>query len=306
MRITNNMTAELITRELYRTQQRLLDSQIKVATGKKINKPSDDPIGMGKVLDYRTIIASIEQYNDNIAFGKNQLEFTETILDQIETMLNDAKEWALKYATGSNISANAALIEVQSLYEDIMDLANTKIGNNYIFAGHVTNNAPFSRDADGIQGTADDWVASYTGDDGDIEVSVADNVQVKINATGQDIFDVGGTGGGTDIFAALQGLIDALSTNNSAAAYAEVANLQSSIDQVQSVTTECSVYYGRLESSENFLVKYKSNIEDMLSDVENADPAQAIVEMQLHETAYTTCLEVASRIIQPSLVDFLQ
>jgi flagellar hook-associated protein 3 FlgL len=286
------MTAELITRDLYRAQQLLLEAQIKVATGKRINKPSDDPIGMGKVLDYRKIISSIEQYNENIIHGKNQLEITSTILDEIDTLLNEAKEWAQEFGSGSDASASAALLEIKGLYDSIMDLANTKIGNNYIFAGHETNIAPFSRDAN--------YTATYSGDDGDFKVMVGDNVQVKINATGQDIFD-----GGTDVFGALEDLINALEANDPAAAFAQVANLQSSIDQVQGVATETSVYYNRLESSENFLIKYKSNIEEMLIDTEDVNAEEAIIEMQLQELAYTTCLETAARIIQPSLVDFV-
>ena len=298
MRVTNKMTADLITQDLYRAQQLLLDAQVKVATGKRINKPSDDPIGMGKVLDYRKIISTIDQYNENIVHGKNQLEFTSTILEEIESLLNQAKNWALEFGSGSDMSASAALIEVKSLYDEIMDLANTKIGNNYIFGGHVTNSAPFSRDAD--------YDANYTGDNGDITVLVGNNVQVKINANGEDIFAVDGAGGGTDAFGALERLINALGTNDSAAAFAEVANLDSAIDQVQGISTETSVYYGRMKSSENFLIKYKSNIEDMLYETENMDPAQAVVEMQLQEAAYITCLETASRIIQPSLVDFIK
>ncbi|MBW1764023.1 MAG: flagellar hook-associated protein FlgL [Deltaproteobacteria bacterium] len=298
MRVTNQMTADLITQDLYRAQQLLLDAQVKVATGKKINKPSDDPIGMGKVLDYRKIISTIDQYNENIVHGKNQLEFTSTILEEIEALLNQAKNWALEFGSGSDMSASAALIEVKSLYDEIMDLANTKIGNNYMFGGHVTNSAPFSRDAD--------YDANYTGDNGDITVLVGNDVQVKINANGEDIFAVDGAGGGTDAFGALERLINALGSNDSAAAFAEVANLESAIDQVQGISTETSVYYGRMKSSENFLIKYKSNIEDMLYETENMDPAQAVVEMQLQEAAYITCLETASRIIQPSLVDFIK
>jgi flagellar hook-associated protein 3 FlgL len=298
MRVTNKMTADLITRDLYRAQQLLLDAQVKVATGKRINKPSDDPIGMEKVLDYRKIISTIDQYNENIDHGKNQLEITSTILEEVEALLTEAKNWAVQFGSGSDMSASAAIIELKSLYDEIMDLANTKIGNNYIFGGHVTNSAPFSRDAN--------YDADYTGDNGDITVLVGDNVHVKINANGEDIFSVDGAGGGTDVFGALERLINALETNDSTAAFAEVANLEGAVAQVQSISTETSVYYGRMESSENFLIKYKSNIEDMLNEIENMDPAQAIVEMQLQEAAYITCLETASKIIQPSLVDFIK
>jgi len=307
MRVTNRQVAEAITRDIYKNHQLLLDAQIRVSSGKKILRPSDDPIGMRKVLDYRKILSSIDQYNRNIDHGKTQIELTETALDEIDSMLTEAKKWALEYGSGNNDDLReTALINVQSIYESIMDLANTKIGDSYIFGGHVTNTAPFSRDADGIPGTADDYTASYGGDDGDITVLVSDNVEVKINATGRDIFDVGGVGGGTDIFASLEALINALDTNDPAAAFAEVTNISNGIEQVQDVATESAVYYGRLESAESHLIQYKSNIQDMLGETEDVDMAQAIVELQLQETAYLTCLESAAKIIQPSLVDFVK
>ncbi len=104
----------------------------------------------------------------------------------------------------------------------------------------------------------------------------------------------------------LESLINALNNSDPAAAFAEVTNIASAIDQVQDVATESAVYYGRLESAENHLIQYESNIQDALSETEDVDMAQAIVELQLQEIAYITCLESAARIIQPSLVDFVK
>ncbi|RLC29340.1 MAG: flagellar hook-associated protein 3 [Deltaproteobacteria bacterium] len=298
MRVTNRMTADLISREIYRTQQLLLKAQVKVATGKKINRPSDDPIGMGKLLDYRKIISSVDQWQENITHGKSRLKMTSTVLDQVDTLLKQAKEWAMKFATGSDTTTDSALIEVKNLYDAIMNLANTRLGNDYIFSGHRTHTVPFSRD--------ENYNAAYAGDDGDIHIITGETNRVKINATGRDTFDVGATGGGTDIFGALKELIDAMEAHDPTAAQAVVADLQDAIDQVQNVSTQTSISYNQMVSVDDFLKKYKSNIEDMLGETENADPARAIVEMQLLETTYTACLETASRVIQPSLVDFLR
>jgi len=297
------MTAELITRDLYRNQEMLLNAQVRVTTGKKINKPSDDPIGTHKVLDYRKILSSVEQYERNIVHGKNQIEITETILDQIDTLLKEAKKWASTYGSGgieaNSGEENTAITHVKALYDDILSLANSKIGNNYIFAGHVTDTAPFSRSADYTPN-------GYNGDDEDITVLVRDNVEVKINATGQDLFERG-SGSGTDVFNVLKDLIDAMETSHDpAAASTEAANLQSAIKQVQGVAADVAIHHGRLESAEDYLLQYGSKIEDLLYNTENIDPAQAIVEMQMAETAYAASLETASRIIQRSLVDYLK
>lgn len=305
MRISNKMIADILTNELYRNKQLLLESQIRVATGKKINKPSDDPIGIGKVLDYRKIISSIEQYNENITNAKNQIEFSDTLLDQVETLLNQAEQWGTQITEGYNIDTpedrEALRVILEGIYDDIMNIANSKIGDNYIYGGHVTDTQPFARDAS--------FSATYTGDDGDFNMLVGENVQIKVNSTGQDIFDVGGTGEGTDIFGALQDLIVALSLGGidaiKAAASSATDNITSGIEQVQNVMTVQSVNYERLKYSESFLTKYLSNIQNALDSTENVDLEQAVVEMQLQETAYTTNLETSAKIIQSTLLDYL-
>ncbi len=303
MRVTNRQTAEILTKDLFKNHQLLLDAQIRVATGKRINKPSDDPLGTRDVLNYRTILASIEQYNQNIDRGSMHFELTETVLDEVDSYLVEAKKFASSYGNGSTVTE--ALGEVKGIYDSIMNLANSKIGENYLFAGHVTNTAPFSRNADATDGTADDWTAVYNGDDGDINVLVNDNTEVKVNATGEDVFGVGLAPPAADVFGALENVIIAMEAGNAAGVSAEIANIQSSIDQVQNVATQISIYATRMESAQNYLNQYQVKIEDLLYDTENVDMAQAIVEMQLQEATYLTNLQTASKIIQPSLVDYI-
>lgn len=302
MRVTNRQTAEMLTKDLFKNHQLLLDAQIRVTTGKRINKPSDDPLGTRDVLNYRRILASAEQYNRNVDRAYMHYELTETVLDEVDTLLKEAKQWAGTYGSGTinagSPEENAAITRVKGIYDDIMGLANSKIGDNYIFAGHVTNAEPFSRAADY---TPD----AYVGDDGDINILVNDNTEIKINATGEDIFERG-SGSGTDIFASLKALIDAMeTTHDPTAASAEFANIQSSIEQVQKIAVETSIYAKRVESAQNYLNQYQSKIEDLLDNTENVDMAQAIVEMQLQETTYLTNLQTASKIIQPSLVNYI-
>lgn len=308
MRVTNRQSAEIITNDLYRNYQLLLEKQIRLSSQKNINKPSDDPIGMSKILDYREILSSIEQYNRNINQGKVHLEITETSLDEIDTLLKEAKEIALKHGAGDqndNGERDADIEQLKNIYDQLMAVSNTKLGNNYIFAGRDTDDAPFSRDTN--------YVATYdgeTGPNGDISVLTGDNVSVKINASGQDVFDPGGT---NDIFDIMHDLLVEMGdanltppgTYNQANVFAQVARLDGAIGQVQNAATETAVYYGRLESAENYLTQYQFNIENMLSETEDLNLEQAIVELQLQETAYLTCLETASRIIQRSLVDYI-
>jgi flagellar hook-associated protein 3 FlgL len=168
MRVTNKLMADTVTGNLFKNIDQFLKTQNILSSGKRINKPSDDPIGMGKVLDYRKTICAIDQYDRNIAHGESWLDLTDSTLNAVGDSLIRAKELALSQA---NATANADTMkavaeEVKNIYNHLLQLANTKLGNSYIFAGHKTDTPPFSRD--------DDYIASYNGEAGVTEITCYD------------------------------------------------------------------------------------------------------------------------------------
>lgn len=297
MRITNKLMANTILDNLYKNSQNLLRLQEVVSSQKRINRPSDDPIGMGKVLGYRKALSSIEQYSTNIIRGKTQIELTDSSLETIDDFLLEARRIAVEQSSGTLDTRKIAAQEIKGLYDQILQLANTKLGSDYIFAGHLTDTAPFSRDAN--------YNATYHGDDGDIRIIVGDNMDMKINTTGEDAFV-----SGINVFDVLRDLINGLENPDLVAGKAQIdaqiTPLTGAIDQVKAVWADASTTFTRLETTENQLAKFKLNIQDMLSEIEDADIAQAIVELQLQETVYETSLEAAATIIQPTLMDFLR
>ena len=90
MRISSRIMAENIKANLNKQSLQLMNSQTKIATGKRINNLSDDPSGMQKVLNYRTTLSSIEQYQQNIADARTRIEYTETVLGQINDLVDEA------------------------------------------------------------------------------------------------------------------------------------------------------------------------------------------------------------------------
>ena len=95
MRITQNMLTGFANVTLQQSQSKLLKTQTQLSTGNKINKASDDPAGMRKILDYRGSLSRIAQYKDNISIGKERIKTAESTLDTIQDLLTEAKEIAL-------------------------------------------------------------------------------------------------------------------------------------------------------------------------------------------------------------------
>ena len=93
MRVTPKITINNFIRNIHQQAGDILKAQRQIASQKRINKISDDPIGMGQVLGYRAKIAAIEQYKENIDQGLSQLEFNELNLDLASDLVRTAKQW---------------------------------------------------------------------------------------------------------------------------------------------------------------------------------------------------------------------
>ncbi len=316
MRVTNNLLADSAAGNLMKNAERLPKTQEMISSGKRITRPSDDPIGIDKVLDHRKTVSSIDQYGRNIAHGKSWLELTDSTLDSVGELLKRAKEVAITQANEivSEESREGAAKDVENIYDQILLLANTKLGNNYMFAGHKTDNAPFSRD--------EAYNATYTGDSGDIRIIVGENVETKINFDGGEIFGCERTSsgevsspiptgsssslGGVDVFDVLHDLRDGLKSNNTSVISDQFDPLDEALKQIIGVRAEAGVKLNRMDSAENHWEYFNLNIRQLLSDTEDTDIVKAISDLMSQEIAYQASLAISARVIQPTLIDFLK
>ena len=144
MRVTHKMMTTGVASQLLKQSEALLKSQKKVATGRNLQRLSDDPIGMGRLLDYRRILTSLAQYRQNIDRGKTRIQYQETVLGSAYESVQVARNIAVEHAAGpSDLRAEAAQ-QTATIREQLRSLANTKLRNRYIFSGHQTDAAPFA------------------------------------------------------------------------------------------------------------------------------------------------------------------
>ncbi|MBL0714170.1 MAG: flagellar hook-associated protein FlgL [Desulfosarcina sp.] len=289
MRITNKMMTTTIKRNVFRQSEQLLRSQEILSSGKRINRPSDDPVGIGKVLDYRKSLASFEQFDRNIQQAKNRIEFMEMTLEGVEALIVDAKNWAVNQAGSATADREAAISSVRNIRDQILQLANSKMGGNYIFSGFQTNTPAF------------DPSGTYNGDNGYFSVLTGDNAEMQIEADGGRVLQ--GTEG---VFDALDQLLTGLQTDDTVLIDAQIDRFLGAQDKVQSVRAENGAYYQQLELSENQMAKMKMTVEELLDSTEKASVEEAIINLKNQELAYEITLNTSARIIQPTLMNFLR
>jgi flagellar hook-associated protein 3 FlgL len=297
MRVTQNITTNNFIIATRNQTASMLKLQKQIATQKRINKISDDPIGMSHVLDYRRNLAAIEQYEQNINRGITRLEHNESILDFAADLVGQARQIAADHS-GGNVSAEARLLaayRTRELHDQIIQLANSKFEGNYIFSGHATDTPPFAPDG------------RYDGDDGKARIMVAENVEIKIDANGSNIF---GPIGGVDLFSDLQELIAGLEDADLAAGSvrikATIDPLFNAREQINNKRTENASIFYRLEATQDYWSNLKPKVNEALASTEEVDITQAVLELKNLELAYEITLATAARIIQPTLMDFLR
>jgi flagellar hook-associated protein 3 FlgL len=302
MRVTSDTMTNSIVRYLTSQNEALFERQTVIASGKKINKPSDDPIGMGKVLDYRQTINTIEQYQANIQRGKTRLDVTETKLELIDDLLQVVRSISQTEADGTTQSRQLAAEDVKSIFDQILEVANSKLDGNYMFSGYQTNTAPFSRD-DTQATTFDKFAVTYNGDAGNVKFIIAETTELTIPADGEALFH---DPAGVSVFDTMRDLIVALENDDTAAISAQQELLDQARIPLQNIRGANAPIYYQLETTESHWQNYKPKIEELLSKEEAADIAKAIVELQSLELAYQTTLATTARIIQPGLLNFLK
>jgi flagellar hook-associated protein 3 FlgL len=281
-----------VTRSLQRNLKALADPSERLSTGKRINKPSDDPTGMSRAMDYKARIEENNQYMRNTDDAYSFLQYADTVMSSVANSLTRAKELAIQGATETQSAESRASIaeEVAGLRDEMLAAANSKLRDRYIFSGFKIDTAPF--DASYI----------YQGDSGEINVMIDRTATAAVNITGSKAFSYGGT----TFMETLDDLYTGLQSNNTSAIQTTIEGIDNALDQIANVRAE-------LGARVSYLDKQKINLEDrnfafrsFLSNTEDADITADVSEMARAELALQSLQQAGSKIFSQSLLDFLR
>jgi flagellar hook-associated protein 3 FlgL len=302
MRITQKMMTNKVNSNLSKNAEKLMKSQSQISSGKRITLASDDPVGMAKALDYRKALDSADQYVRNISQARSGLEAGESTLSDIGELLNRAKELALSQATGtaSPETRKSVAEEVRQIRDQLIQLANSKQGDRYMFGGRRTDAPPYNPNVPPYDPL--DPEPKFQGDNGGFSVMVADGVVMDIAVSGQQAFD-----SAVDPVVVLSRLIQGLEDNDPTAISGQLDTLDQSLDQITNERADAGARLNRLDVTESHWETFKINMQQMLSDTEDVDLTQAITDLTAQQSAFQASLASASKIIQqPSLLDYLR
>ncbi|MFD1779991.1 flagellar hook-associated protein FlgL [Fredinandcohnia salidurans] len=292
MRVTQSMLTNNMLRNLSNSYERLGKYQDQLNTQKKITKPSDDPVVAIKGMRYRTDLAEIEQYQRNLSEAYTWMESADDAMDKMTQALHRVRELTVQASTGTNGAdekKNIA-IEIAQLKEHIATVANTKVGNKFIFNGTNTTEAPVDLATNKIPSTSSD-----------VLLEVSKGVQMNVNVKATDLLQGSNA---NDIFTELDNLINDLSSNGDVAKYLDSLDDHSS--NIVTNRADLGARYNRVELIDDRLSSQEVIANKIISENEDADMEKVIINLTTAEAVHRASLGVGSRIIQPTLLDFLR
>jgi len=307
-RVTQNMMNAQLLRNLNYNLSQMNRLQNQVATGRKINKPSDDPVGITYSLRYRSELAANEQYQKNVDHAISWLEFTDSMLNQANNVLQRVRELAVEGANGTNdqTALDAIRSEIEQLREQMVTIGNSQFNGKYIFNGQYTDVKPYSEGltVDPATGETVSEAAKSVTDMSKIQYEVGVGVKISVNISGNEVF--GGPNDEDNVFRILDELVIALKNGKYEDVGAALGKLDSRMDSFLAKRSDIGAMMNRIELSQDRLEDIGINLQTLQSKTEDADVAELITNLKTYENVYQSSLAVGARLITPSLVDFLR
>lgn len=300
IRVTSGMMSTQMLSNLNRNLYRMDNMSNQIATGRKINKPSDDPVGVTYALRYRAELAANEQYQSNTDAAVSWLDATDSNMQQALDVMKRLKELAVQGSNGtlSDSDLQAVNLEVDELKQHLVDIGNTQIRGKYIFNGQKYDQAPYQ-----LSSTVTDYADVETDTKGVI-YSISQQVTFQINTSGSEFF--GNKTDGDNVFRILDNLSSALNSGSKTAVQQELKNIESRSSKMQASLSEVGARSNRVELVQNRLTDQNLNFTTLQSKTEDADVASLMIQATSAQTIYQASLKSSAQIMQPSLMDFMR
>ncbi len=303
IRITQRMLVDRSLTDLAYQTRRILTLQEQLSSGLRVNRPSDDPLNARMAIYAKAMIAQNEQYMKNITTIRPYLNEAETsIMNTLDT-IQRARELAIRgrNSTNAQLQRDQIATEINQLIESVLSEANHQTSGRYIFGGTVTATPPFQE----TRGANGEIISvTYQGNDNYINAEITEGVQVITNQTGREVFLTTGVQS-TDILQTLISLRDDLRSANFTGIDQRIQETNHAINQLSLSLARIGAVSKRLDDTEGKLENANIEFQRVVSDSIDADFAEVIVNLNTQTNAYQAALNATSRVIQPSLLDYL-
>jgi flagellar hook-associated protein 3 FlgL len=307
-RVTQSMLSSQLIRNLNRNMTKMDKQQNELSTGMRINRPSDDPVGIAFSMRYRSELAANDQYSSNADAAASWLDYSDTMMGQAGDVLQRTRELLVQAANGSNSqdALNSIKSEIQQLGQQITNIGNSQFNGRYMFNGQMTETQPYdpTTATDPVTGDLIVNAAGNDTDNGAIQLEIGTGVYLPVNVTGQQVF--GSSADPDNMFKIFENIQNALNKQDTSALSNLVGTLDSRMSKVLAVRSDIGAKSNRLTLAQGRLTDISTNLSNLQAKTEDVDMAALITNLKVSENVYQASLSAGSHLIQPSLLDFLK
>jgi flagellar hook-associated protein 3 FlgL len=281
------------------TGQRLMSAtQAQVSSGKRIQKPSEDPNAAAVIMQTRASVRGIEQYQRNIGLATARVETEETVLNQLGDALRRALELAVSEGSDTSNATTRQQVkyEMDNLLRFVVGLGNTRFAEGYLFGGHRPDVPPFDVNQPLRPRTPEEIAAL----DQKHEIEIAKGVRVPTNHNGKEVLLDSG---------AIQALVDfvqALGDNDGEAIRGSIDRIRDASYRVQDLLGDIGGRYNHQQITASGLQLMHLSVTTLRSQIEDVDMSKAMIDLVARQTSLQSAMLATSRVINLNLADYLR
>jgi flagellar hook-associated protein 3 FlgL len=282
-------------------QERADQAQRQISSGRRMDAPSDDPDQIGVLLQSRSELAATDQVKLNLSRVKTEVDAAENALQNTIKAVERIRVLGSQGLTGTQSAGSRVIIanEVQSLLEQMVNLANTNIDGRYIFSGSADQTAPYALDLTTATGAT-----PYAGGAATRQVLDASNVRLNVSRTGQELFD--NAQPSRNVFAAVNSLRVALLANDESAIQSSFANIGTALEHLNEQLATYGSTQNQVADAITTAEKKKLSLQTRIAEIEDTDLAEAILNMQSANVHRQAALQAKGQEDRRTVFDFLR
>jgi len=287
LRITEKVINNSLTRNISSAMRRMDKQYTQLSTGKRIQLPSDDPVGLITSLRMYDSIRQNERYKTNSETAISWLEATDAALNELTSVLNRLTELAVAAANGIHTedSRQAYEDEIRQLREHVQQIANTQHEQRYIFGGQQTKKPAYEN-------------FIYQGDSNRLVTEIGGGATIAYSYYGEEVF--------RDFFQQLEEFANHVDVGDyDKITQIDIDNIQQQLTHVLNIRSEIGAKVNRLEKNTSRLELLGVQYESFLSNVEDVDYTEVIMQLKMQEMVYQAALGAGARIMQTTLLNYL-
>lgn len=292
----NRITAQTIQHSTLSNLQLNLSSvsrlQAQLSSGKKVEKASDDPAHAAQLMSLRSLEGRNSQYDRNASDATSWLNTIDDALQTMSSTTRRSRDLVIQGGNGalSQVSKDSLAEEIDGLNSTMMSLANTTYLGRNVFAGTSSAGEAY-----------DPTTYAWTGTDGaEVTRVVADATDVRVDSDGRQVF--GETG--TSVFALMDQIAATLRAGGDPTSY--LNQLDVIADAVKTELASVGARENTVDTAAGQLSEAASAVKTQISGIEDVDLASVILQLQSQQVAYQGALGAASKVLTPSLMEFLK